>query len=209
MATRLRVQQWVAEYGTNRGVVNMKTGEVNGASRTVISEDYIRIMANSRIIVTVNPMNWEGDFRLMEAFATGALVFVDYLFVPQSHPFKNKEHVIFYNNSDKSDLWTKLDYYRANREEAMNIGINGYLHAMKYHRTVNMIDYILRSFHAAMGANELKRVNEYTMQTRKPEDKDKALDLDPSTYRYTGQYLHAQTKQQLPEIKAKDMPGVY
>jgi hypothetical protein len=79
--------------------------------------------------------------------ASGALVFVDPLHVPYPYPLKDGIHTIFYDNNNKTDLFQKLDYYLKHKDKARQIAINGYLHSMKYHRTVSMMDYILRSAH--------------------------------------------------------------
>ena len=84
---------------------------------------------------------------MWESFATGALIFVDPIFVPHGYPLVDGIHAVFYDNNNQTDLVSKLDYYRENTEEARKIAVNGYLHAMKYHRTVNIIDYVLRSAH--------------------------------------------------------------
>ena len=146
-------------------------------------------MHNSRIIVTVNPASWEGDFRLWEAMATGALIFVDPLFVPHQWPLLDGKHVIYYSNQNKTDLWTKLDYYRAHPDIARKIAINGYLHAMTYHRTVSLVDYVLRTAH-------LKRA---TYNTGVPIPK----------YQYSGQYLRFEAYRQEPEIISRHVPGTY
>jgi hypothetical protein len=146
-SSRLRVQNWVTEYAQDRQVKNSITSAINKGSRGVVSQLYFEHMQNAQIVITVNPANWEGDFRLWEALATGALVFVDPLYVPHSFPLIHEKHLIYYDNNNKTDLWTKLDYYRNNKKLAKQIALEGYLHAMKYHRTVNMIDYVLKSAH--------------------------------------------------------------
>lgn len=146
-------------------------------------------MYNSRIIVTVNPANWEGDFRLWESMASGALVFVDPIFVPHGYPLIDGQHVIFFSNENRTDLFDKLDYYRSRPEESSRIAQAGYLHAMKYHRTVNLVDYVLRSAH-------LKRA--------------KLLHQSPlPKYKYSAQFLNHQTVKQTKDIKKLDRPGAY
>lgn len=189
MTTRLRVQTWVTEYAKNRSVANAITSEVNTASRQTVSNHYFTQMYNSEIIVTVNPANWEGDFRLWEAMATGALVMVDPIFVPHSYPLLDGVQVVYFSNKNKTELWDRLDYYRTHKEEARRIAINGYLHAMKYHRTVNLIDYVLRSAH-------LKRE---MLLHHKPLPK----------YKYTAQYLHKETINQRKGIISSQKPGKY
>ena len=188
MSTRLRVQEWVAEYGVVRNVTNMTAKQVNRADRTGVSKEYFEQMYNSQIIVTVNPAHWEGDFRLWESFATGALVMVDPLFVPHSHPLIDGVHVVYFSNHNKTDLFTKLDYYRNHRDEARRIAVNGYLHAMKYHRTVNLIDYVLRSAH-------LRRA---TLNGQRPLPQ----------YAFTAQYLVRETRRQTEEILTNNRPAI-
>ena len=45
--------------------------------RTNVQSGYIDALVNSQIIVTANPNDWEGDSRLGEALASGAVVLVD------------------------------------------------------------------------------------------------------------------------------------
>ena len=188
MMTRQRVQEWVAEYGVSREVKNIISAQLNGASRTTVNKGYFEQMYNSSIIVTVNPANWEGDFRLWESFATGALVMVDPLFVPHSYPLVDGVHVIYYSNQNKSDLFHKLDFYRKYPDKAREIAINGYLHTMKYHRTVNLVDYVLRSAHLKYAA-----VN----------------NLPLPNYTFTAQYINDETKKQIKEIILHDRPGSF
>lgn len=188
MSTRQRVQQWVAEYGVDRNVKNIISSQVDKASRRTVSKSYFGQMYNSSIIVTVNPANWEGDFRLWESFATGALVMVDPLFVPHSYPLIDGVHVVFFSNQNKTDLFTKLDYYRNNPLKAREIAIEGYLHTMKYHRTVNLVDYVLRSAHMKYAVVNNLAVPNYT---------------------FTAQYINDETKQQQKDILHHDRPGSY
>jgi hypothetical protein len=149
---------------------------------------YFQQMFNSRIIVTVNPADWEGDFRLWESLCTGALVFVDPLYVPHPFPLVGGEHIVYFDNNNKTDLWTKLDYYRANPLEARRVAVNGYLYAMKYHRTVSMIDYILRSAHL----------------------KQAMVDKQPlPRYYYTAQYLNYEAAAQEKAMVLCHAPGRY
>lgn len=50
----------------------------------------------------------------------------------------------FADNNNKTDVFEKLDYYRKNLEVARRVAVSGYLHAMKYHRAANLIDYVFR-----------------------------------------------------------------
>lgn len=110
-------------------------------------------MYAAEIIVTANPANWEGDFRLWEALASGALVFVDELSTPMPFPLVHGENVIFFSTHNKSDFLSKLDYYINHKVEREQIAHRGYIHALKYHRTTNAVDYILRSAHVKLMLN--------------------------------------------------------
>jgi hypothetical protein len=45
---------------------------------------------------------------------------------------------------NKTDLYDKLDHYRKERQLTADIAMQGYLHAMKYHRAVNLADYVFK-----------------------------------------------------------------
>lgn len=145
-------------------------------------------MHNSRIIVTVNPAHWEGDFRLWESMATGALIFVDPLFVPHPFPLEDGKHVVYYSNNNKTDLWAKLDYYRNNPEIARKVAINGYLHTMTHHRTVSFADYVLRSAHLKRATYKGVRIPDY---------------------KYSAQYLRYEARVQEENILKTQWPGAY
>ncbi len=144
---RQRIKEWTQQYAAARGVKNFIAGEVNHASRTTVDENYFHHLYNAKIIVTANPSGWEGDFRLMEAFGSGALIFVDKMYVPRPHPLIHGKHVIYYDNNNKTDFFDKLDYYRHHEQESIKVAIHGYLHTMKYHRTACLMDYIFRTAH--------------------------------------------------------------
>lgn len=135
------------------------TGEVNHQSRTVISKQYFEQMATAKIIVTSNPSHWEGDFRLCEAMASGALIFVDEMYVPRPFPFQDHQHLIYYNNMNKTDLFAKLDAIRSNPERLQEIALRGFAHALTFHRAVNLIDYIFCSVHIKERALQEKVYN--------------------------------------------------
>ena len=144
---RARVRGYVEEYCKARALgKKCILGQVNGASRRTVDGNYLESMYQGKIVVTSNPSHWEGDFRLMEAIASGALIMVDTMRA-QTSPSSPRPHLIYYDNHNKSDLWAKLDHYRDNADEARRVAITGYLHCMKYHRAVNLVDYIFRTVH--------------------------------------------------------------
>lgn len=119
-----------------------------GRSRWFNNEEmreYFRLLKRSRIVVTCNPGRWEGDHRTWEAFANGALVFVDRMYTPMIHPLIDGKHCIFYDLSDKGleQLRKKILYFLQETDHADDIARAGHEFTMRYHRTMNRIDEIL------------------------------------------------------------------
>ena len=107
--------------------------------------DYFKLLRRSKIVVTCNPSRWEGDHRTWEAFASGALVFVDKMWTPLTHPLIDGKHCIFYNLSDSGliELEERILFYLRHGELAYDIAREGHEFTMKYHRTSSRIDEIL------------------------------------------------------------------
>lgn len=107
--------------------------------------EYFRLLKRSRIIVTCNPNKWEGDHRTWEAFANGALVFIDKIYTPMVHPLIDGKHCIFYEMSDLGleELQKKILYFLEETDHAAEIAKVGHEFTMKYHRASNRIDEIL------------------------------------------------------------------
>lgn len=122
------------------------------------------MMRNARIIVTVNPEEWEGDFRLWEALGTGALVLVDWLYVPHPYPLEHMEHVVFYNSSDRAELEQYLDYFLRNPHHAQRIALQGTAHALSKHTSTSRVDYLLyttKEEQARLTGNHSLNSNQY------------------------------------------------
>lgn len=107
--------------------------------------EYFKLLRRSKIVVTCNPTRWEGDHRTWEAFANGALVFVDRMLTPLRHPLIDGKHCIFYDLSNKGfeKLREKIFFFLANPLLADEIAEEGHKFAMRYHRSSNRIDEIL------------------------------------------------------------------
>ena len=108
-------------------------------------KEYFRLLKRSRIVVTCNPSRWEGDRRTWEALANGALVFVDRMFTPMTHPLIDGEHCIFYDLSDEGlqELrWQILNALK-HKNVAESVARHGHNFAMLHHRASNRIDEML------------------------------------------------------------------
>lgn len=152
--TRKRVYGFVKEYIESRtnnkhSTVNInkyQIGELSGESRPVISKSYFESMQTAKVLVTSNPSFWEGDFRLTESLAGGALILVDSMYTPRLKPFKSMKHFIIYDSTNKTDLFEKLDWAFTHPDEAELIALKGYFHALKNHRAQNLIDYVFNTY---------------------------------------------------------------
>lgn len=134
--------------------------------------------------------------------SSGALVFVDPLYVPHPFPMEHGVHVIHFDNHNMDDLHRKLDYYRAHPAEAAAIARRGYLHALTHHRTVNAMDYILRTVHvktllASHVATNDGQFHTFCKEMDRVYEEKGALILRHHRYQYTGQSLNEQAKRQI------------
>ncbi len=50
----------------------------------------------------------------------------------------------FIDNMDRDALFAKLDKYLLDAKRMAEVAMKGYLHAMIHHRTVNLMDYVLK-----------------------------------------------------------------
>lgn len=110
--------------------------------RSTFNPDYLATLRRTRTIVTCQPDLWEGDTRTWEAFASGALVAVDRMETPLTHPLRDREHCIVYDRTDQGFAYLResLEYYLNRPEEAASLARRGYEYAMRHHRTANRID---------------------------------------------------------------------
>lgn len=131
-------------HGLNKNkLIYIKTGEINQSKRNVFDNEYLGTLQNTQILVTCNPSRWEGDSRTWEGLANGCLVFVDRMATPLLCPLEDEKHVVLYDLNKLNILEDKIKYYLNHGEEAERIANEGYDYAMKYHKTVDRIKYIL------------------------------------------------------------------
>jgi hypothetical protein len=108
-----------------------------------VNTKYFEILKTSKIIVTANPSNWEGDFRLWEALLMGNLVLCDEMVIPHimKHPLLHKTHLVFYKN--KHELLEFINYYIKNEEERDRIGKEGREYCLKYHKFSDRVEEVI------------------------------------------------------------------
>jgi hypothetical protein len=108
-----------------------------------VNVEYYKILKTSKIIVTANPPDWEGDFRLWEALLVGNLVLCDRMVIPHimKYPLINEQHLIFYDNV--YDILNIINYYIENEPLRAKIGACGREYVLKYHKFSNRLDDII------------------------------------------------------------------
>jgi spore maturation protein CgeB len=99
-------------------------------------------MARSKIIVTACPEGWEGDYRLMEAMSSGALVIHNEMLRPPNG-LMNKEHWVTYR--DIPEMLERVYYYMKFPEEARAIGEAGKHYVLNNHRPHHRLEQWLRT----------------------------------------------------------------
>ena len=145
--TRTKVLAYLTEYVHGRNGRDVFLGQVDDTTRHSLSAPYFTLLSQSKIVVTVNPPSWEGDHRLFEALASGALVFVDkesrHLL---SHlGLQDRVDVVFYSIKDGEQLKQLLSYYEENESEAQAIAERGRTKAREEMMPENRLDYMTRS----------------------------------------------------------------
>ena len=133
---------------THRGL-SMQIGgvtECGPVGRSRIDPRYKRCLYDSKIILHANPDPWEGDSRLWEALASGALVFVDRMYTPFEEPLIDGEHLVFYDLTDQGmeALERKVLHYLNDDEARQRIGAQGREFVLGHHRSIDRISAILR-----------------------------------------------------------------
>lgn len=103
--------------------------------------NYCDITTNSKIIVTACPTNYEGDYRLMEAMTSGALVMHNKMVLPPEG-LVDGEHWVTYKNA--LDLRDKMDYYVKKSGEACEIATNGRKFVLENHRPHHRVEQWLK-----------------------------------------------------------------
>ena len=133
---------------TEEGGFAAYVGEIdNFCNGHCFGPNYFRHLRDAKVVVTCNPSRWEGDFRLWEAFLSGALVMVDKMYILEWMPHTpiHGKHWITYDPGNKEDFISKLAYYTnpANIDEAEAIAKAGYEFILRHHMAVNRVDYIM------------------------------------------------------------------
>ncbi len=124
--------------------------ECGPVGRSDIAPKYKQCLYDSKIILHANPDPWEGDARLWEALASGALVFVDRMHAPIKNPLIDGQHLVFYDLTDEGMeiLEQKLIRYLGDDPARQKIGMQGREFVLKHHRSINRVSEIIQELEA-------------------------------------------------------------
>ncbi len=142
---RTRVAQFLKERFKSSGyTVKIGTiGETGAAGRNLIQKEYVEQMLNSKLIITCNPDNWEGDWRLFEALGCGALTYVDQMIDPSPHPFLPDQHLLYYNRTNLEELYENINKSLGRLSDAQKIASRGHHHVLQHHTLKARMDEVL------------------------------------------------------------------
>jgi protein associated with RNAse G/E len=124
----------------------VSSGDEKG--RSEYNEKYWDTLSRSKIVVTCNPTNWEGDQRFTEATGSNSLVFQDLMFSTYKNPFIHGEHVMYYNIEHLENLVDQIVFYLQpeNEEKRKEIARNAFNHTMEFHTVKHRIDEIVDEY---------------------------------------------------------------
>ena len=74
----------------------------------IASTNYHDVNAMARVIVTSEPDNWEGDFRMWESFAAGAAVAMATVHAPVQPPFLDGVHCLLFDRDAPQDVIPRI-----------------------------------------------------------------------------------------------------
>lgn len=89
-----RSEYWLSAYNVSFGIDRM-----GADARIRPSSAYSDRLGNSRIVITNQPFPWEGDWRLAEAMASGALVLANFM-VDAPPGIENGQNIVLFNTTD-------------------------------------------------------------------------------------------------------------
>lgn len=153
---RKRVTQWTQFFVTKHNVTDAAIGPMStGWAGSDWDSTYMNHLASARIIVTCNPNNWVGDFRLWESMVSGAMVMVDRMYVMEllPHPLINKLHYVVYDSSNRTEFIELLEYYISRPDVTERIARAGYEWTLAHHMPRHRVDYILNNINLSSGSS--------------------------------------------------------
>ena len=135
---------WSTQRHRNRKVHVGIVGHAGEVGRNVVGEEYMQMLRRSKIVVTCNPDGWEGDYRLFEALASGALVLTDRMVLPYDKPMVDGQHLVMYSLAALNEIDQAIDYYLADPDMRKRIASAGREFVIAHHKPEDRIRDIVR-----------------------------------------------------------------
>jgi hypothetical protein len=123
--------------------LSISTKVVGGSShegRRFAHEEYVATLLRSKIVVVTQRDMWEDSYRLMEAFASGAMVLADFMLAPP-RGILDGLHLKFFSSTQ--ELEKLITYYLFNEQDRGNISESGFREAMIRHRAWHRLDEVV------------------------------------------------------------------
>jgi hypothetical protein len=116
-------------------------GEHNRWGRRFVQTAYVQEMLEHKIVVVAQRDNHEDMYRLMEALASGALVFSDPMVAPPKYLVEGEHYVVF---TSKEDLKRKVRFYLEEcPTERLRIANKGWTLAMQQYRSFHLMEQVI------------------------------------------------------------------
>jgi Glycosyl transferases group 1 len=115
-------------------------GEHSHTGRWSASPKYVTALLRSKIVVVTQRDRWEDSYRLMEAFASGAMVLADTMLAPPPG-IVDGIHLRFF--SSKHDLKILIAYYLLHEQDRKRIAYAGWIEAMSRHRAWHRMEELV------------------------------------------------------------------
>lgn len=116
-------------------------GEHNVAGRRFPQTAYVQDMLSHKIVVVAQRDNHEDMYRLMEAFASGALVLSDPMMFPPKYLVDGEHYVVY---TSKEDLKRKVRFYIEEcPAERLRIAEKGWKLAMQRYRSFHLMEQVI------------------------------------------------------------------
>lgn len=136
---------------------NISFVRIQEADRTMSGFEFNNIMSPAYkaklhdvlIAVTANPASYEGDHRFWEHLAAGNAIISDEMWTPLPFPMIPGEHYEQFDIRDmpgnEAAFHQKINTMLKDVDKTREMACKGTQHALKHHRVINRLDYVVRT----------------------------------------------------------------
>jgi len=133
------------------------TGSINPLLKIRINDRYLHMLRRAKITIVCTPMNYDSDYRTLEAMYSGSCVLQN---APKSNSvfvnnFEHGKHLFYYNLNNLYQLEELIISLLGNDEVRHAIANNGNDFVLKYHKPQDRINEIIDNFNKNVIKNVL------------------------------------------------------